>query len=130
MARVTRPGGRVLIADLLGSEDPDKAVLHDRVERRCDPTHVRALPASELRALFRAAQLTLAREVYGTMDYELEQWISSGEPEPAARAEIITFMESCLEHDHADLRVRRENGQLYFSHRTAAFLLSPLREDV
>ena len=130
MVRVTNPRGRILIADLLGSEDPNKAALHDGIERRCDPTHVRALPASELQALFRAAQLTVAREVYGTMDYDLEQWISSGEAEPAARAEIISLMESCLKHDHADLRVRRENGRLCFSHRTAAFLLSPPGESV
>ena len=47
MVRVARSGGALLIVDMLASEDAAKAETHNRIERLCDPTHVRALPASE-----------------------------------------------------------------------------------
>lgn len=123
MARVIAGGGRVLVADLLGSEDPERAELHDRIERLCDPTHERALPKDEFHALFGAAGLTVVREIQSKLDYDLDEWIAHGAPADAARAEIVSLMESCIEDDAAGLGVRRENGQIRFTHRTAAFIL-------
>lgn len=123
MKRVSRPGGRLVVADLLGSEDPHKAKLHDRVEQLCDPTHVRALPESEFARLFRAARLAVVRQVSSSMHYDLDEWIDHGAPRDDARREIVALMESWLRDDRADLRVRREDGVLRFSHRTAAFVL-------
>ena len=37
MARVVAPHGRLLVADMLSSEDPAKAEYHNRMERLCDP---------------------------------------------------------------------------------------------
>jgi ubiquinone/menaquinone biosynthesis C-methylase UbiE len=125
MVRVTAPKGRILVADLLGSDDAGQAELHDRIERLCDPTHVRALPASELEAMFAAARLAAVHDVRSSIDYDLDEWIAHGAPEAAARREIVSLMESCLEEDRAGLRVRREDGSLRFSHRTAAFVLEP-----
>jgi len=124
MKRVARPGGRLLVADLLGSEDPEKAKLHDRVEQLCDPTHVRALPESELLRLFAAADLGVVRQVRSSLHYELDEWIAHGAPDEDARREIVARMESWLRDDPADLRVRREDGKLRFSHRTSAFVLA------
>lgn len=123
MARVAAPGGRILVADLLGSEKPEQAELHDRIERLCDPTHERALPASELGRLFAEAGLAAARDIRSSLDYDLDEWIAHGAPGDAERAEILSLMESCLDGDRAGLNVRREHGQLRFSHRTAAFVL-------
>ncbi len=123
MIRVLAPGGRVLVADLLGSEDVQRAEVHDRIEQLCDPTHVRALPASEFARLFAEADLTTVRELPSTLDYELDEWIAHGAPEEAGRKEIVSLMESCLENDRAGLNVRREDGQLSFSHRVALFVL-------
>jgi len=123
MKRVSRPGGRLLVADLLGSEDPHRAKLHDRLEQLCDPTHVRALPESEFTRLFGAAELGVARRVRSSMHYDLDEWIGHGAPSDATRREIVALVESWLGDDPADLRVRREDGVLRFSHRTAAFVL-------
>jgi ubiquinone/menaquinone biosynthesis C-methylase UbiE len=125
MARVTAPGGRVVVADMLGSEDAERAALHDRIERLCDPTHERALPASEMLRSFERAGLALVREIESKMSYGLDEWIAHGAPSDAARREIVELMESCLEEDKAGLAVRRENGGIRFTHRTAAFVLAP-----
>ncbi len=123
MARVTRPGGTLLIGDLLGSEDPAQAALHDRIERLCEPTHVRALPLSELDRLVRGQGLEVVHRPTSELDYDAEEWIAHGGPDAATAAEIRALLEGSIEGDRAGLAVRREAGRLRFRHRTAAFVL-------
>ena len=57
LARVTRPGGRVLVIDQLAPIDPLEALELDRFERARDPSHTRCLPDVDLRHLFEAESL-------------------------------------------------------------------------
>ena len=123
MARVAAPGARILVADMLGSEQPAQAELHDRIEILCDPTHARALPPTAFQRLFQEAGLTLAREIRSSLDYDLDEWIAHGAPPDDARRQIVALMESSVADDGAGLKVRREEGRLRFSHQTAAFVL-------
>lgn len=59
LARVTRPGGRVLIADQLGSVDPLRSLDQDRFERMRDPSHQRLLPDADVRGFLDANDLVL-----------------------------------------------------------------------
>jgi SAM-dependent methyltransferase len=62
LARVTRPGGRVLVIDQIAPTDPLEAFAVDRFERARDPEHARLLPDGDLRQLFEANRLALIRE--------------------------------------------------------------------
>jgi ubiquinone/menaquinone biosynthesis C-methylase UbiE len=125
MRRVTAAGGCLLIADMLGSEDPATAAEHDHIERLCDPSHVRALPASEFERLFAAAGLGVVARPSGAMDYDVEAWMAHGGPSPAAAAEIVRRLEASLAVDRCGLSVRREAGRLRMSHTVVSFLLRP-----
>ena len=59
LARVTRPGGRVLIVDQLGSVDPLCSLELDRFERLRDPSHTRLLPDADIRGFLDANDLVL-----------------------------------------------------------------------
>jgi SAM-dependent methyltransferase len=48
MARVTRPGGYVVLVDLVASDDGDEAAEHNRLERLRDPSHTVALSVGGL----------------------------------------------------------------------------------
>ena len=61
LARVARPGGRVLVIDQLAPIDPLEAYPIDRFERARDPSHARLLPEVDLRQLFEANGLVLLR---------------------------------------------------------------------
>ena len=60
LARVTRPGGRILVADQLGSVDPTVSPELDRFERARDPSHERLLPDSDIRYLLDANDLVVS----------------------------------------------------------------------
>jgi ubiquinone/menaquinone biosynthesis C-methylase UbiE len=59
LARVARPGGRIFIADQLGSTDPLKSLELDRFERRRDASHQRLLPDADIRGYLDANDLVL-----------------------------------------------------------------------
>lgn len=62
LARVTRPGGRVLVVDQLAPDDPAHAAALHEFETARDPSHTRLLTDEELRGLFTANELALLRE--------------------------------------------------------------------
>jgi ubiquinone/menaquinone biosynthesis C-methylase UbiE len=62
LARMTRPGGTILVADQLASVDPLAAGELNRFERARDPSTTRVLSDTDLRALFDANGLVLRRE--------------------------------------------------------------------
>ena len=127
MRRVVKEGGRVMVADMLGAEDAALATYQDRIERLCDPTHVRALPRSEFERLFASAGFQMLAAPTGSMDYDVDEWMAHGGPTAEVAAEIVRLFEASLETDRSGLAVRREGGRLRFSHRVVSFLLSPLR---
>ena len=111
---------------MLGSENPACAQYHDRIERLCDPTHVRALPRSEFERMFAAAGLTVLAAPSGSMDYDVDEWMAHGGPTADVAAEIVRLFEASLETDRSGLAVRREGDWLRFSHRVVSFLLKPV----
>jgi ubiquinone/menaquinone biosynthesis C-methylase UbiE len=123
MRRVAKPGGRLLIADMLGAEDAATGERHDAIERLCDPTHVRALPASTFERLFAEARLETLRTIPGTLAYDAEEWIEHGGPDAATAREILSRLEASIAGDTAGLAVERAAGRLRFRHRTALYVL-------
>jgi ubiquinone/menaquinone biosynthesis C-methylase UbiE len=61
LARVTRPGGLIVVIDQVAPIDPLEALELDRFERARDPSHTRMLPDTDLRGLFDANDLVLRR---------------------------------------------------------------------
>src|SRR3954470_3324310 len=67
MVRVCTRPGRVVVADIAASDDPERAAALNRMKRLRDPPHPRALPVGEWRALFANAGLREPRAV----DYDV-----------------------------------------------------------
>jgi ubiquinone/menaquinone biosynthesis C-methylase UbiE len=57
--RVLRPGGSLLLQDILGHDDADANAFILEVERRRDPSHVRSYRMSEWKAFLRATGRTI-----------------------------------------------------------------------
>src|SRR6185369_3226815 len=72
MRRVCRPGGTVVLTDLLASPDPAKAEAFHRMEMLRDPSHVRALTGAAIEDLIRADGLQLRRTESYRLKVEVE----------------------------------------------------------
>jgi ubiquinone/menaquinone biosynthesis C-methylase UbiE len=88
LARVTRPGGRVLIADQLGSTDPLQSLEMDRFERLRDPTHQRLLPDADIRGYLDANELVLLASEVTRESVNLEQRLELSGLDEDVRARI------------------------------------------
>jgi SAM-dependent methyltransferase len=73
LARVTRPGGKILLADQLGSIDPLLSLEMDRFERLRDATHQRLLPEADIRGYLEANDLVLLSSEVTQESVDLEQ---------------------------------------------------------
>ncbi len=75
MARVVRPDGKLVLADIVSAEDTAEADLHNALEVLRDPTHVRMLSASEIRGLIETAGFRITATSSWEMPREFEEWI-------------------------------------------------------
>ncbi|MGB9031794.1 MAG: methyltransferase domain-containing protein [Acidobacteriaceae bacterium] len=93
MARVTKPGGRVVIVDNYGPEDEPLDTQLQHIEKLRDPSHVRSYRLSAWRALLQNAGLTIQREVTdhyseSKRDMDLDDWVRRSKTPPDSVAEL------------------------------------------
>jgi ubiquinone/menaquinone biosynthesis C-methylase UbiE len=90
LARVTRPGGVVLVVDQIAHADPLVALELDRFDRARDPTHQRTLSDADMRHLFEANELRCLRTDFVLETRDLERYLDlagcEGEERERARA--------------------------------------------
>lgn len=75
LARVVRPGGRILVVDQLGSVDPLLSLELDRFERERDPSHARLLPDGDVRQLLDANDLVVVRNEVVREERDVERFL-------------------------------------------------------
>ncbi|PYM50384.1 MAG: methyltransferase type 11, partial [Candidatus Rokuibacteriota bacterium] len=80
MRRVCAPGGKVVVIDTEASPDVAKAAEFNRMEKLRDPSHVRAMPLTELRGLFPQAGLPAPRGTSYRLEGELEALLGRSFP--------------------------------------------------
>jgi ubiquinone/menaquinone biosynthesis C-methylase UbiE len=76
MARVLSRGGRAGVLDMIVPEDREAAELRNRIEIARDPSHARAMPPSELKAMFAAAGLRPTDAVIDSHPRSFDHWLS------------------------------------------------------
>ena len=75
LARVTRPGGRILVIDQIGDIDPVVAAELDRFERARDPSHTRLLPDQDIRGFLDANDLDVLTNEVTLERRDLERYL-------------------------------------------------------
>ena len=92
IARVLRPGGSFLVEDILGHDDRELSAFMTDVERRRDPSHVRAFRQIEWTAFLRAAGLTVIDEAVVSKVRDWGEWTARGQMSQSARHELDRFV--------------------------------------
>ena len=88
LARVVRPGGRLVLADHLADRDPDALTWSQELERLRDPSHWLCLTAERLRELGERAGLTLEHDQIVPLELDFDDWLERGSAGPASAAVI------------------------------------------
>jgi len=117
MFRVLRPGGTVVIADVVVSEDAGEAALQNAIEIIRDPSHVRMLPASELDRLVTETGFDIVVQTTWDKSREFEEWMGiANDPQ---RVEPLRTMVRALAEDGrtAGMGLSIEDDSVVFFHR-------------
>jgi SAM-dependent methyltransferase len=92
IARVLKPGGSLLLQDILGHDDRELAGFIVDVEKRRDPSHVRALPRPEWVAFLKAAGMTVIDEGFLSKVRAWEEWTGRMRMKPEAKAALERYV--------------------------------------
>jgi len=112
MRRVCCPGGRVLVTD--SSPAAAKADAFNALEKLRDPSHVRALPVEELRALFQHAGLGDPRWETCRLEGDLDDLLRHSFPNQGDDARVRQRFEDSLQDDALDLATRAGHGTILY----------------
>jgi ubiquinone/menaquinone biosynthesis C-methylase UbiE len=110
--RVLRPGGSFLLQDILGHDDGEASAFVTEVERRRDPSHVRAYRAVEWKAFLRAGGLTPIDTAIVAKGRPWEEWTTRTRMSPQARRELDRFVLAAPARCRAAFDFRISDGHI------------------
>ena len=117
MLRVLKPGGTLVVADVVSAEQPDQAALQNAIEVLRDPSHVRMLPASELLATIADAGASIVHQDTWDKPRELEEWFGIvADPARVAPLRVVVRALAQAGQD-AGMGLALRDGEVRFVHR-------------
>jgi ubiquinone/menaquinone biosynthesis C-methylase UbiE len=124
--RVLRPGGRLVAADVVSSEDAAESALHNALERLRDPTHERMLAPSELRRTIGVSGFRVVAEETWRQPRGFSEWAGIV-ADPVRTGPLKTVMAALARAGcGAGLAMTEEDGEPGFEH---TWLLVVARRD-
>lgn len=119
MKRVCRNDGKIVLIDVVVSEDSQKAGRFNRMEKLRDPSHVRALSLSEMKSLFKDAGLPDPEISYFNLELELESFLNRSFPTAENAAKVRKIIEKETHENKMGINVRRDGNTFEFTYPIA-----------
>ncbi|MGH0035676.1 MAG: class I SAM-dependent methyltransferase [Myxococcota bacterium] len=120
---VLRPGGRLVVLDLLAPENPGDRALRDAVERFRDPSHTSLVSRSEMHGLIQQAGFSLPGETLWNQRREFREWARIiHEPRRMNDLELVLAELSKSPGDPAGLGLSTEGDELWFTYHWGLFV--------
>ncbi len=117
MARVTRKGGLLVVADIVASEKQSEAELHNALETLRDPSHVMALTELELDSILNSDELMVVAKESWVNEREFREWIRITNA-PEREGPLLVVMRALSEAGlAAGVNLRVEDDNVKFDHR-------------
>ena len=120
MARVCRPGGRVMLID--AAPPAEKADAFNLMEKLRDPSHARAMPLGELTGLFARAGLPAPHASFYRLEAEVEGLLQRSFPKPGDDVKIREMFRASLDDDGLGVGARRDGDTIRFAYPVAVLV--------
>jgi ubiquinone/menaquinone biosynthesis C-methylase UbiE len=126
MVRVTKLEGRLIIIDTLAPESDAKFELHNRIERRRDPSHTETLRLTSFLQMFEEHGLDIVRQALRRRQRSFNQWMLRAGLEPRHKhyQETRKLLEESLVGDRAGLSPQPQDDDFLIVHNEGMFLLA------
>jgi SAM-dependent methyltransferase len=126
MLRVTRPGGRIGIADIFVAE-PQTADETNRLESLRDPSHHRTLTREEIFGLIAAADGNVIFEATTEFNMGLDDWLERTHTPETNRMQIVSRFDQEIAGGAATglQPTRAWSGALFFRHPWITVIATP-----
>jgi SAM-dependent methyltransferase len=119
MVRVCASGGRIVVVDSCPSEDKAKAAAFNRLERLRDPSHTRALPLSEMTALFAAVGLGEPRVSFTELRDVVGNLLARSYPNSGDEVKIVAMFRASAGDDSLGIPVRLDGEVIHYAYPVA-----------
>lgn len=113
--RVMRPEGRLIVADIVSSEDADESALHNSLEKLRDPTHVRMYSAGNLLDIMQFGGFQVVHHESWRQARAFPEWAAII-ADPARTGPLENVMRALARAGQdAGIELREESGEVRFA---------------
>lgn len=123
MTRVLKTGGKLVIEDMISSQDHTKSKYQNTIEYLRDPSHIRHYQISEMEQMLREGGLGIVDRVCGGTDFDFNHWIGIADPPAENVRRIKDMMLSSIDRDLSGLNVRWDDNKLVFRYTTVVMVV-------
>jgi ubiquinone/menaquinone biosynthesis C-methylase UbiE len=114
---------RIIIVDGVSSEDRNKSLFHNRIEKIRDPSHVRIYSLSEIKTLLDKIGATVFDLTHWDIPQDFEEWMRRAGANKRKMEEIERLMRQSVEGDATGLRVKIEDGRMGFTYDVVILII-------
>jgi len=118
MARVCKPDGRVVIMDVVSSEDKSKSDLHNKMGKLRDSSEVRQWQRSEIERMVKETGLTVTEVESWSHVMAFDEWIRLGGADSETAERLREMMIDSMNGDKAGMKPEFRDGELVFTWTT------------
>jgi SAM-dependent methyltransferase len=113
---------RIIIVDGVSSEDRDKSLFHNHIEKLRDPSHVRIYALHEMKNIVKDTGAVISDLAHRDIPQDCEDWINRAGTDTQTTKVIEGLMRQSMNNDGTGLRVKLENGMLGFTYDTVILI--------
>ncbi len=109
---------RIIIVDGVSSEDRDKSLFHNYIEKLRDPSHVRIYTLPEMEEMVKDTGAVISNVTHRDIPQDFGDWMNRAGTDAKTTKVIEDLMGQSMNGDSTGLRVKLENGRLGFTYDT------------
>jgi ubiquinone/menaquinone biosynthesis C-methylase UbiE len=113
---------RMVIVDGVSSEERDKSLFHNHIEKLRDPSHVRIYALSEMKNMVEDTGVVISGLTHRDIPQDFRDWMNRAGTDANTTEVIEDLMRQSVNGDGTGLRVKLENGRLGFTYDTVILI--------